>query len=87
MLPTPPQPGAAAAGDSVGDGDAAAGGEKEKFGEATEFINWEGRGAADLILPEIEENSDDDDDKYDDDVDDEDNDDDVKKGCHHCALL
>ena len=84
MLPTPPQPAAAAAGDAggaaggagagasgeAGDGDA---GEKEKFGEATEFINWEGRGAADLILPEIKENSDDDDN--------------VRKGCHHCALL
>ena len=25
-------------------------GEMERFGEATEFINWAGRGAADLIL-------------------------------------
>ena len=65
MLPTPTQLGAAAgAGDTGGAGDASIGagavgsgaagaGEKEKFGEATEFINWEGRGAADLILPEI----------------------------------
>merc|ERR1712130_932618 len=28
-------------------------GEMERFGEATEFINWEGRGAADLILPGV----------------------------------
>ena len=28
-------------------------GEMERFGEATEFINWAGRGAADLILPEV----------------------------------
>ena len=78
MLPTPPQPAAAAAG-NAGDAGGASGeagggaGEKEKFGEATEFISCEGRGAADLILPEIKENSDDDGD--------------VKKGCHHCALL
>ena len=37
MLPTPPQPDAAA-------------------GEMEEFHNWAGRGAADLILPEIKEN-------------------------------
>ena len=72
MLPTPPQQPAAAAGNaddggaSGDDGEAGDdGGEKEKIGETTEFINWEGRGAADLILPEIEENSDDDEyDKY-----------------------
>ena len=54
LLPTPTQP-AAAGGDAAGgDGGGAGGvGEKEKFGEATEFINWEGRGAADLILPRI----------------------------------
>ena len=82
MLPTPPQPGAAEVGDTGAGGDASvgAGGEKEKFGEATEFINWEGRRAADLILPEIEEYSDDDDDEYDDDVDDEDDDDDDDDG-------
>ena len=53
MLPTPPQPGAAAAGADGGADGVAGGGEKEKFGETTEFINWEGRGAADLILPRI----------------------------------
>ena len=68
MLPTPTQLGAAA---DAGDASVGAG-EKEKFGEATEFINWEGRGAADLILPDIEENSDYADDEYDNDVDDED---------------
>ena len=55
MLPTPPQAGAVGA--------------KEEFGEATEFISWAAKGAADLILPEIEENSDDDEDTDDDDGD------------------
>ena len=36
-------------------------------GEIGEFHNWAGRGAADLILPEIEEISDDDDEDTDDD--------------------
>ena len=45
MLPTPPQ------------ADAAADGEEEF---PTEFHNWAAKGAADLILPELEENSDDD---------------------------
>ena len=48
MLPTPPQ--AAATGPA---------GEMEEFGEATEFHNWAGKGAKDLILPDIKENSDD----------------------------
>ena len=47
MLPTPPQPDAAGA----------ASGEKEMFGEASEFHNWTGKGAADLLLPEIKEAS------------------------------
>ena len=47
MLPTPPQ-------------SATAVGAEEEFGEATEFISWAAKGAADLVLPEIEENSDDD---------------------------
>ena len=54
MLPTPPQPDDAAA---------AGGGEEEfrvwrsnkQFGDPTKFHNWAGRGAADLILPEIKE--------------------------------
>merc|ERR1719432_318287 len=46
MLPIPPQPVAAAA-----DAAYTGAGEMERFGEATEFINWAGRGAADLILP------------------------------------
>merc|ERR1712130_684723 len=85
MLPIPPQPVAGAAGaadagagGAVGDGDAGvagSGGEMERFGEATEFINWGGRGAANLILSEIEENSDDDDDEDDEDSDDNDDDD------------
>merc|ERR1712130_65136 len=65
MLPIPPQPvaGAAGAADAggaggvglVGSADAAdtGAGEMERFGEATEFINWAGRGAADLILPGV----------------------------------
>ena len=55
----------------AGSADAAAtgAGEMERFGEATEFINWAGRGAADLILPGVKENSD--------DGNDEDNDDNV----------
>ena len=57
MLPTSPQAGAGAA----------IGGAKEEFGEATEFVSWAAKGAADLILPEIEENSDDDEDTDDDD--------------------
>ena len=36
-------------------------------GEIREFHNWAGRGAADLILPEIEEISDDNDEDTDDD--------------------
>ena len=55
MLPTPPQ------------ADAAADGEEEF---PTEFHNWAAKGAADLILPELEENSDDDEDTDDDDGDD-----------------
>ena len=55
MLSTLPQPGAAAAGADGGADGVAGAGEKEKFGEATEFINWEGRGAAELILPEIQD--------------------------------
>ena len=47
MLPTPPQP----------DASAAVAGEKEMFGEPTEFHNWAGRGAADLLLPKIKEAS------------------------------
>ena len=35
--------------------DAAGGGEKEKFGDPTEFHKWAGRGVADIILPEIKE--------------------------------
>ena len=42
MRPTQPQP-----DDSAGEG------EEEKFGDPTEFHNWAGRGAADLILPKI----------------------------------
>ena len=38
--------------------DAAAGAMVE-FGEPTEFHNWAGKGAEDLILPDIKENSDD----------------------------
>ena len=63
MLPTSPQAGAGAVG---------GGGGEEEFGEATEFISWAAKGAADLILPdlpEIEENSDDDKDTDDDDGD------------------
>ena len=41
MLPTPPQSDAAATGPA---------GEMEEFGEATEFHNWAGKGAADLLL-------------------------------------
>ena len=33
---------------------------EEEVGETTEFISWAAKGAADLVLPEIEENSDDD---------------------------
>ena len=52
MLPIPPQPVAVA---DATDADAVvSGGEMERFGEATEFINWAGRGAADLILPKME---------------------------------
>ena len=47
MLPTPPQV----------DAGAVAGEE-----EATEFMSWATKGAADLILPELEDNSDDDED-------------------------
>ena len=56
MLPIPPQPVAAAAATDAGvfaacvAGVAGSGGEMQRFGEATEFINWAGRGAADLIL-------------------------------------
>ena len=53
MLPTPPQADAAAVGVVGGEGE---------FVEATEFHNWAAKGAADLILPEIQENSDDDED-------------------------
>ena len=60
MLPTPPQADAGA-GASVGG--------EEEF--ATEFHNWAAKGAADLILPELEENSDDDEDTDDDDGDDD----------------
>ena len=63
MLPTPPQAGA---------GVSAVTGSEEEFGEATEFISWAAKGVADLILPEIEENSDDDEDTDDDDGDDDD---------------
>ena len=45
MLPTPTPPGAIA---TAGE-----------FGEATEFHNWAGKGAEDLVLPGIKENSDD----------------------------
>ena len=38
--------------------DAAAGAMVE-FGEPTEFHNWAGKGAEDLVLPDIKENSDD----------------------------
>ena len=48
MLPTPPQ------------ADALAGAGEEEF--PTEFHNWAAKGAADLILSEIEENYDDDED-------------------------
>ena len=65
MLPTPPQADAGA-GASVGG--------EEEFVEATEFHNWAAKGAADLILPELEENSDDDEDTDDDDGDDDDSD-------------
>ena len=54
MLPTPAQ------ADARADGE-----EEEEF--ATEFHNWAAKGAADLILPELEENSDDDEDTDDDD--------------------
>ena len=64
MLPTPPQPGAAAAvgagaavgacaAGAAGAVGAGAGGEKEEFGESAKFHNWAGRGAAGLILPLI----------------------------------
>ena len=67
MLPIPPQPVAAAAAAGASDAGGAGGaglagsadaaatgaGEMERFGEATEFINWAGRGAADLILPGV----------------------------------
>ena len=56
MLPTPPQQDAGAAVGAI----------------ATEFHNWAAKGAADLILPEIEENSDDFEDTDDDDGDDDD---------------
>ena len=56
MLPTPAQ------------ADARAGGEEEF---PTEFHNWAAKGAADLIIPELEENSDDDEDTDDDDGDDD----------------
>ena len=56
MLPTPPQADAGAGG-VVG---AFSGGGEEEFVEATEFHNWAAKGAADLILPEIQKNSDDD---------------------------
>ena len=49
MLPTPAQ---AAGGAGVGG--------EEEF--PTEFHNWAAKGAADLILPELEDNSDDDED-------------------------
>ena len=49
MLPIPPQAGA---GGAVGGG-VGGSGAKEEFGEATEFISWAAKGAADLILPEI----------------------------------
>ena len=52
MLPTPAQADAAAG--VVG----AVFGAEEEF--ATEFHNWAAKGAADLILPEIQKNSDDD---------------------------
>ena len=63
MLPTPPQ----------ADAGAGVGGEEEF---ATEFHNWAVKGAADLILPELEENSDDDEDTGDDHGDGDDFDDD-----------
>ena len=52
MLPTPPQSDAGAVVGAVG------GGGEEEFGQAIEFHNWAAKGAADLILPEIQENSD-----------------------------
>ena len=54
MLPTQPQPDAAGA-TAMG----ATAGEMEEFGEPIEFHNWAGKGAEDLVLPEIKENSDD----------------------------
>ena len=68
MLPTPPQADAAGAvggnfGGAVG---GAVGGAKEEFGEPTEFISWAAKGAADLILPKIGENSDNDEETDDD---------------------
>ena len=60
MLPTPPQ------------ADAAAAGAEEEF--PTEFHSWAAKGAADLIIPELEENSDDDEDTDDDDGADDDGD-------------
>ena len=63
MLPTPPQSDAGAVVGAVG------GGGEEEFGQAIEFHNWAAKGAADLILPELEENYFDDD-NNDDDFDD-----------------
>ena len=48
MLPTPTPPGPIATA-----------GEIKEFGDSTEFHNWAGKGAEDLVLPEIKENSDD----------------------------
>ena len=65
MLPTPAQ---ADAGADV----------EEEF--PTEFHNWAAKGAADLILPDIEDNSDDEKDTVDDDGDDDDGVDDDSDG-------
>ena len=48
MLPTPTPPGPIATA-----------GEIKEFGDSTEFHNWAGKGAEDLVLPDIKENSDD----------------------------
>ena len=40
--------------------DASGTGEMDEFEEAPKFISWAAKGVADLILPEIKENSDED---------------------------
>jgi len=53
MLPTPPQSDAAGAVVGTVGGGVGVAGAEEEFVEATEFMSWAAKGAADLILPEI----------------------------------